>query len=79
MDIPAVSVFVGVFAATLPLLGAIVWGLIQNDRRLNSIDQRLLRVETKLDGLDAKLSGVSERLVKVETRLDNGPVVLAAH
>ncbi len=73
LDSPAVNVFLG----TLPLLGAIVWGLIQNDRRLNAIDQRLGRVESRIDSVDSKLAVVGERLVNVETRLEGGHVVLS--
>jgi hypothetical protein len=75
LDSPAVNVFLG----TLPLLGAIVWGLLQNDRRLQAldkridgVDQRLGRMETKLDGIEGKLATVSERLVVVETKIDGG-------
>jgi len=59
---PAVNVFLG----TLPLLGATVWGLLQNDRRLQAIDkridgvdQRLGLMETRLDSMDGKLAGVT--------------------
>jgi hypothetical protein len=79
LDSPAVNVFLG----TLPLLGAIVWGLPQNDRRLQAldkridgVDQRLGRMETRIDSIDGKLGTVSERLVKVGTRLEGGHVVL---
>jgi hypothetical protein len=40
LDIPAIGVFLG----TLPLLGTICWGLLQNDTRLS-------RIETKLDSM----------------------------
>lgn len=80
LDSPAINVFLG----TLPLLGAILWGLIQNDRRLlaidkriDGVDQRLGRMETRIDSIDTKLSGVSERVAKVEVRLEGGQVVLA--
>jgi len=73
---PAVNVFLG----TLPLLGAIVRGLLQNDRRLQAldksidgVDQRLGRMETRLDSMDGKLAGVSE----VETKLEGGHVVIS--
>jgi tetrahydromethanopterin S-methyltransferase subunit G len=86
LDSPAVNVFLG----TLPLLGAIVWGLLQNDRRLQGLDKRLDgidtrfdrvdkrfdHVEARLDGIDGKLATVSERLVKVETKIEGGHVVL---
>jgi hypothetical protein len=72
LDSPAVNVFLG----TLPLFGAIVWGLLQNDRRFTALDQRLGRMETRIDSIDGKLAIVSERLVKVETRLEGGHVVL---
>jgi hypothetical protein len=88
---PAVNVFLG----TLPLLGAILWGMLQNNRqidalrgdinvlrgdvksRFDGIDQRLGRMETRVDSIDGKLSGVGERLAKVETRLEGGHVVVA--
>ncbi len=79
-DSPAINVFLG----TLPLLGASVWGLIQNDRRLlaidkriDGVDQRLGRMENRIDSIDARLSAVSERLVKVETKLEGGHVFLS--
>jgi len=72
-DSPAVNVFMG----TLPLLGAIVWGLLQNDKRLNAIGQRLGRMETRIDSIDGNLSAVRERLVRVETKLEGGHVVLS--
>ena len=80
LDSPAVNVFLG----TLPLLGAILWGLPQNDRRLRAldkrldgVDQRLGRIESHIDSIDNKLSGISERMVKVETKLEGGHVVLS--
>ncbi len=87
LEIPAVSVFLG----TLPLSGAIVWGLLQNerslraldkrmdglDKRMDVMDQRLGRIEARVDSIDNKLGAVSERLVKVETKLEGGQLVLA--
>ena len=64
------STAMNVFLGTLPLTGAILWGLIQNDKRLS-------RIEAKIDGMDTKLANVSERLVKVETKLEGPHVVLA--
>jgi hypothetical protein len=79
LNSPAVNVFLG----TLPLLGAILWGLLQNDRRLQAldkridgVDQRLGRMETRMDSMDGKLSVVGERLAKVETKLEGGHLVL---
>jgi hypothetical protein len=74
LDSPAVNVFLG----TLPLLGAIIWGLLQNDRRLQALDKRIDgvdqrlgrmetrmdRIETRMDSLDGNLAKVSERLVR---------------
>jgi hypothetical protein len=47
------------------LLGAILWGLLQNDRRLQAldkridgVDQRLSRMETRIDSTDARLSAM---------------------
>jgi hypothetical protein len=73
LDSPAVNVFLG----TLPLLGAIVWGLLQNDRRLGRIETRMGRMEIRIDSIDAKLATVSERLTRVETNLEGGHVVLS--
>jgi len=87
LDSPAVNVFLG----TTPLLGAIIWELVQNDRRFQSLDkrmdvldkrmdgieQRLGRIEGRIDAIDVKLAVVSERLVKVETGLEGGHVVLS--
>ena len=87
LETPAVSVFLG----TLPLSGAIVWGLLQNerslraidkridglDKRMDGMDQRLGRIETRIDSIDTKLVMVSERLVKVHTKLEGGQLVLA--
>jgi chromosome segregation ATPase len=77
------SAAVNVFLGTLPLLGVIVWGLLQNDRRLQAldkridgVDQRLGRMETRMDSMEGKLSAVSERLAKVETKLEGGHLVL---
>jgi chromosome segregation ATPase len=57
---PAVAVFLG----TLPLLGAIIWSLL--DQRT-----RFMRLETKLDSVDGKLGAIDVRLAKVETRVDS--------
>ena len=87
LDIPAIEVFLG----TLPLLEAIVWGLLRNerslraidkridglDKRMDGMDQRLGRIETRIDSIDTKLVMVSERLVKVHTKLEGGQLVLA--
>jgi DNA anti-recombination protein RmuC len=80
LNSPAVNVFLG----TLPLLGAVLWGLLQNDRRLQAldkridgVDQRLGRMETRMDSMDGKLSAVGERLAKVETKLEGGHLVLS--
>jgi len=72
-DSPAVNVFLG----KLPLLGAIVWGLLQRGKRLTCIEQRLGRIETRIDSMDGNLSAVRERLVRVETKLEGGHVVLS--
>jgi hypothetical protein len=66
---PTVSVFLG----TLPLLLTIAWGLITQN-------QRLSRLETKIDSMDMRLTGelseVKERLARVETRLEGKHVIL---
>lgn len=78
------SAAVDVFLGTLTLLGAIVWGLLQNDRGLQAldksidgVDQRLGHMENCLDSMDGKLGVVSERLVKVETKSEGGHAVLS--
>ena len=82
---------VNVFLGTLPLLFSIVWGLIQNDRRLNGIEKRLDRMDVRMDRIDArfdridahldiadgKLTLLNERAVRLETKLEGGRLVLA--
>jgi hypothetical protein len=75
LNSPAVNVFLG----TLPLLGAILWGLLQNGRRLQALDKRIDGVDQRLgrmDSMDGKLSTVGERLAKVVTKLEGGHLVL---
>jgi hypothetical protein len=87
LDSPALSVFLG----TLPLFGAIVWGLLQNNReldgignridgigkRIDGIDKRLDRVETKLETISKDVHSIDVRLTRVETRLEGSQIVLA--
>ncbi len=46
----------------MQLLGAIVWGLPQNDRRLGAIEQRLGRLETRIDSVDVALASLHSQL-----------------
>lgn len=55
------QVVIGVFLGTLPLLGTIVWALLQNDRRF-------ARLENQNDKLIDILADVRERLAKLEER-----------
>jgi hypothetical protein len=64
-----------VFLGTLPLLGAVLWSLLQNERRFASLEARLTRIETRLDRMEArmddlfsKLSLVTERVAVLEER-----------
>lgn len=52
----------GIFLGTLPLLGTIVWTLLQNDKRFT-------RLESQIDKLIEIVSDVKERLAKVEGRV----------
>jgi hypothetical protein len=65
-SIPAISVFLG----TLPLLGAILWGLLQNERRLAAIDKRLDLMDKRLDGIDRRLDGVESKLERYGDKLN---------
>ena len=59
LDSPAVNVFLG----TMPVLGAIIRGFLQNDRRLQAIDKRI-------DGIDQRLGRMETKLDRIETRMD---------
>lgn len=73
--------FLAVFVATLPLVGVIGWAAFQQNSRFDmltqSINQRMDRLEKRLDQLgdDLKSLGVRAndhdvRIAKLETRLD---------
>jgi len=64
---------------TKSLLAAQMQTLIarQSRKRIDGLDQRMGRMETRLDSMDANLAAVRERLVKVETKLEGGHVVLS--
>lgn len=64
-----------VFLGTLPLLGGVLWNLVQNERRFASIEARfasiearLARIEARLDELFNKLSSLAERVATLEER-----------
>lgn len=61
---PAVNVFLG----TLPLLGAILWGLLQNNRQIDVLRGDL---KSRFDSLDKRIDGVDQRLGRMETRIDS--------
>jgi chromosome segregation ATPase len=69
-----------VFLGTLPLLGAVLWNLLQNERRfaalearLASFEARLARIEARLDDLFGKLSALAERIAVLEERDRHSP------
>ncbi len=57
------SLVVTIFLGTLPLIGTIFFGLLQNDRRLS-------RIEGKLDLVKVSVHSLDKRLAVVETKLD---------
>jgi hypothetical protein len=70
---PAISVFLG----TVPLLMTIWWGLMSNNQALKAITEnlkvlndRVARVDTKVDDLGKKVNEIDVRLARVETRLE---------
>ncbi len=65
------SLAVNVFLGTLPLFGAIVWGLLQNDKRLG-------RIETNLDNLNRTVGDLRKRATKIETRIEGRQIVLSS-
>lgn len=68
VGIPAVSVFLG----TLPLLGTILWGLPQNERRLSAIEKHMDSIESKIERYGEKINSSETKIAVIETRLD-GP------
>jgi len=75
---PAISVFLG----TIPLLMTIWWGLMSNNQALKAmtdnlklLNDRVARVETKVDDLNKKVYEIDVRLARVETRLDSPRLV----
>ncbi len=67
LDSPAVNVFLG----TLPLFGAILWGLLQNDKRLG-------RIETNLNNLNKTVGDLRGPVAKIETRIEGREIVLSS-
>lgn len=52
-------------------LAGLVWRLhAQTDRRLDRMDGRFNRIETRLDAIAGDMANVKERLTAVETRLE---------
>ena len=58
LDSPAVNVFLG----TLPLLLTIAWGLFTNDRRLTRIESKLDTMDGKLTNVSERLVRVETRM-----------------
>ena len=80
LDSPALNVFLG----TLPLFGAIFWGLLQNNRALDGIGKRIDGIDKRLDHVETKLETISKgrsfdrRAPDArETRLERSQIVFA--
>jgi DNA anti-recombination protein RmuC len=67
LDTPAFQVFLG----TVPLLGAIIWGLLQNERSLRAIDKRIDGLDKRMDNMDKRMDGIDQRLGRMESRIDS--------
>jgi hypothetical protein len=50
---PIAAIFIG----TLPLLGTILWGFLNNDRRFSRVEVQLERLNTRLSERVAKSDG----------------------
>jgi hypothetical protein len=57
-----------VFLGTLPLLGSVLWSLLQNEKRFASIEARLTRIETRLDEIAKEIGLLRERVAVLEER-----------
>ena len=55
---PAMSVFLGTF----PLLLTIAWGLFTSDRRLTRIETKLDTIDAKLSGVSERLVKVETKI-----------------
>lgn len=58
LENPAVNVFLG----TLPLLLTLAWGLFQNDRRLTRIETKIDSMDSKLNTISERLIKVETRI-----------------
>jgi len=58
LENPAVNVFLG----TLPLLLTLAWGLFQNDRRLTRIETKIDTMDSKLNTVSERLIKVETRI-----------------
>ena len=58
LENPAVKVFLG----TLPLLLTLAWGLFQNDRRLTRIETKIDSMDSKLNTVSERLIKVETRI-----------------
>jgi len=58
LENPAVNVFLG----TLPLLLTLAWGLFQNDRRLTRIETKIDSMDSKLNTVSERLIKVETRI-----------------
>jgi chromosome segregation ATPase len=62
----ALAVFVG----TVPLLGAVIWNLLDQRGRFERIEKRLDGIDGTLKDMEKRLDSLDVRLTRVETKLD---------
>jgi septal ring factor EnvC (AmiA/AmiB activator) len=61
---------VQVFLGTLPLLGAIVWAMVNNEKRFDQIDKQFDQINKNLDRIHKTLDRIDATLIRMETRID---------
>lgn len=69
---PIAAIFIG----TLPLLGTILWGFLNNDRRFSRVEVQLDRLDTSLVRIESRLDTLAERVSKIEGKIEGGRVIV---
>jgi septal ring factor EnvC (AmiA/AmiB activator) len=78
-----------VFLGTLPLLGAILWSLLGNNRQFDQMNKqfdqvnkqfdqvngRLDRMDDRMARLEVNVGDIRERLAAVETKIEGSPLI----
>ena len=63
---PAGAVFIG----TLPLLGSIIWAMVTNNQRLTRLEGKLDHLEGKVDDLGTNINSIKVDVAVLKTRMD---------